>query len=115
MRQKALFMALSDKAKGEDTLIVLDALGVDEYKTKKIDEIVSNLEGKLLKKAEAKNAKRSFLMIDSGKDEKLKYSARNLAGVKLLNLENINLLDLLKYKNLILTKEAVEKLEEKYK
>ena len=115
MRQKALFMALSDKAKGEDTLIILDALGVDEYKTKKIDEIVSNLEGKLLKKSEAKNAKRSFLMIDSGKDEKLKYSARNLAGVKLLNLENINLLDLLKYKNLILTKEAVEKLEEKYK
>jgi large subunit ribosomal protein L4 len=115
MRQKALFMALTDKAKGKDTLIVLDALGVDEYKTKKIDEIVSNLEGKILKKEAVKNAKRSFLMIDSGKDEKLKYSARNLAGVKLLNLENINLLDLLKYKNLILTKTAVEKLEEKYK
>ena len=72
-----------------------------------------NLEEKVLKIKN--NAKRSVLMINEVKEEKLEYSARNLAGVKLLNMENIKLLDLLKYKNLIITKETVRKLEEKYK
>jgi large subunit ribosomal protein L4 len=112
MKQKAIFMALSDKAKNE-AFIVLDELRTDEYKTKKINDILKNLEEKALKINN--ESKRSVLIINDVKEEKLKYSTRNLDGVKLLNLENINLLDLLKYKNLILTKEAVKMLEEKYK
>ena len=48
-------------------------------------------------------------------DEKLSNSARNLPGLELLNLDNMNILDLLKYKNLIITKAAVEKLQARYK
>jgi len=48
------------------------------------------------------------------KDDKVKISSKNLAGVKLINLDNINIFDLLKYRNLILTVDVVKKLEEKY-
>jgi large subunit ribosomal protein L4 len=58
--------------------------------------------------------KRSILIISDSKDEKLTYSTRNLAGVKLINSENINVLDLLKYRNLIITAPAVKRLEEVY-
>ena len=66
-----------------------------------------------LKKSEDK--KRSLLIIVDKADEKLNYSARNLVGIELINLDNINLVDLLRYRDLILTKAAVEKLEERYK
>jgi large subunit ribosomal protein L4 len=112
MKQKALFMALSDKAKNQ-AFVVLDELAADEYKTKKINEILKNLEEKVLNIN--KETKRSVLLVSDAKEDKFKYSARNLAGVKLLNLENINLLDLLKYRNLIISKEAVKKLEEMHK
>ncbi|MCG2695580.1 50S ribosomal protein L4 [Candidatus Parcubacteria bacterium] len=54
-------------------------------------------------------------MINDKKDDKVKYSGRNLTGVEIINLENINLLDILKYKNLILTVDGIKKLEERYK
>lgn len=61
-----------------------------------------------------KGAKRSFLIIVDKGDEKLSCSARNLVGIKLMNTDNINIVDLLKYKNLILNKAAVKKLTERY-
>ena len=54
------------------------------------------------------------MIINDKKDEKVKYSGRNLAGVEMLNLDNINILDLLKYKKLILTKAGIKKLEKNY-
>ena len=53
-------------------------------------------------------------MINDKKDDKVKFSGRNLAGVKIININNINILDLIKYKNLILTEESVKNLEKKY-
>ncbi|MBU0637130.1 MAG: 50S ribosomal protein L4 [Patescibacteria group bacterium] len=129
MKQKAMFMALSDKV-ANVKLVILDKLEVSEYKTKVFNKILSNLEKKLLiiKKDEnqtkeskiskskiKKQSARSILLIINSKDEKLKYSVRNLVGIKLINLDNINLLDLLKYKYLMLTKQVIVKLEEIYK
>lgn len=45
----------------------------------------------------------------------IKYSARNLEGTEIINLENINIVELLKFKNLLLTEAAVKTLEERYK
>ncbi len=104
MKQKALFMALSDKV-GSGTMVVLDSLALQEYKTKKFNEIISLLENKVLN-----NKRRDLLVINDSKDEKTKYSGRNLSGVKILNLENINLLDILNYKNLLLTEAALASL-----
>lgn len=129
MKQKAILMALSDRVAAK-SLVVLDKLVMEEFKTKKFDEVLKSIEEKVLKnliaetnndKSEKKeekkkqNSKRSILVINDQKDEKVKYSGRNLVGVKIINLDNINVVDLLKYRNLILTKAGVEKLMERYK
>lgn len=141
MKQKAIFMALSDKV-ANVKLIILDKLETSEYKTKIFNQILNNLETKILNlnlkekvllntdnldidnkdksekakvKTKAKNKlNRSILIIIGEKDEKIKYSARNLVGAKLINLDNINLVDLLKYRYLVSTQEAIKKLEERY-
>ena len=111
MKQNALLMALSDKAAGAN-FIILDKLAAAEFKTKVFNKIISSFENNILKSE--KKSKRSILIIIDKSDEKLSYSARNLAGIKLLNADNINIVDLLKYKNLILNKAAVETLEARY-
>ncbi len=108
MKKKALLMVLSDKAKNS-ALAVVDQLELDKFKTKEFNNILLILEKKALK---AK--RRSILVIDDKKDKKLKYSGRNLVGVNIINLENINILDLLKYRYLLLTESALQSLEKKY-
>lgn len=135
MKQNALLMALSDKA-ANNNLAVVDKFSLPEFKTKFFHQIIAGFEDKvftLLKaplpkpesggeehepaagKTKTKTAKRSLLIVVDGGDEKLVYSSRNLPGVELINLDNINILGILKYRNLIMTKEAVEKAEERYK
>ncbi len=108
MKQKAMFMALSDKAVTE-TLVVLENLNFSEFKTKKFNAILSAVEKNVLK-----NDRRDILVINEAKNEKAQYSGRNLKGVKIINLENINLLDILNYKNLLVTEAAVKSLSDRY-
>jgi len=141
MRQNALLMVLSDKL-ANNQFTILDKLEMAEYKTKIFNSIITKLENlgtggpkeknapvlketpkdaqeKLSEKKNepttAQKLKRSFLIIVDKAEEKLNYSVRNLTGIELMNLDNINIVDLLKYKDLILTKAAVEKLEERYR
>lgn len=132
MKQKALLMVLSDKVESKG-LTVLDKLDISEYKTKVFNEILNKLGNRKQETGNSKTArkdkqlkdkkenkknkskKRSVLVISDKKNDKVKYSAKNLVGVKLINLDNINILDLLKYRNLILTVDTVKKIEEKYK
>ncbi|MCF7820676.1 MAG: 50S ribosomal protein L4 [Candidatus Pacebacteria bacterium] len=110
MKRKAILMALSDKLT-QQFLAVLDKWEVSDFKTREIEKVVSNFEKKVFKQ---EDKKRSLLILSVGSDDKLKYSTRNLEGVKLMNLDNINILDLLKYRNLIITEEAVKNLETRY-
>lgn len=136
MRQKALVSVLSNKVKNE-SFVILDKFEIKEYKTKKFNDIISKLEKKVfvqkiksnkqekeevkddkkdkVVKNKAKNQKRSILIIDSEKNEKLKKSANNLPGIQIINLENINIVDLLKYKNLIINLDSIKKIEKQYK
>lgn len=138
MSQTATMMVLSDKVNNKK-FTVLDKLEISEFKTKIFDKMLKELEKKVLKsnKPLTKNTKtpaspnasqsgrkhentkirkqkRSLLIINDKKDDKIKFSSRNLAGIKIININNINILDLIKYKNLILTKESVKNLERKY-
>lgn len=108
MKQKALFMVLSDKLAME-SLVVLENLDFSDYKTKKFNEILTKVEKNILK-----NERRNVLVVNEVKEEKAKYSGRNLQGVKIINAENINLLDLLNYKNLIITESVVQSLIDRY-
>lgn len=108
MKQKALFMALSDKVANE-ALVVLENLDFSEYKTKKFNEILTKVEKGILK-----NDRRNILVVNESSEEKAKYSGRNLSGVKVINSENINLLDLLNYKNILLTEKVITDLSARY-
>jgi len=136
MKQKAIAMVLSDRVDSKN-FAILDKLEMNEFKTKAFTKIIDSLERKVFKlrkpsvkdkqpdvdankklksqKAKKpKSQKRSLLIINDKKDDKVKFSGRNLAGVEIININNINILDLIKYKNLILTKKSVKNLEEKY-
>jgi large subunit ribosomal protein L4 len=124
-KRQAMFMVLSDRA-ANNGLAILEKLNLETYKTKAVNEILLNLEEKVFnnfkiddkKKAKDKKVRstgRSILFINDATDEKVAKSARNLDGVKIINLENINIVDLLNYKNLIISEKAVDKLEETYK
>jgi len=111
MKRKAIFMALSDKV-SNNNLIIVDKIELKEIKTKTFNELLEKLEKKVLKKEDKE--KRSILIINGDKDEKIKCSGRNLSGVEIINPENINIIDLLKYKNLLITKSTIKLLEDKY-
>lgn len=109
MKQKALLMVLSDKL-SQNALLAVSDLNWDTFKTKEFNQLITLFEKDVLK-----NTKRSLLIINDLKNEKLKYSGRNLVGVKIINLENINVVDLLKYRYLMLSVSALDSLEKKYK
>lgn len=108
MRQKALAMVLSNKV-ASNALVVLDNLEVAEFKTKNFEAILKAIETKILK-----DERRDVLVMSESKNEKLKYSARNLPGVTMINLENINIVDLLKSRYLVTTEAAIKNLETQY-
>ena len=108
MRQKALAMVLSNKV-ANNALVVLDNLEVAEFKTKNFEAILKAVETKILK-----DERRDVLVISESKNDKLKYSARNLPGVTMINLENINIVDLLKSRYLVTTEAAIKNLETQY-
>lgn len=124
MKRKALCMVISDKVK-EDDLTVIDRLDIKEYKTKAINDMLAALAElkapgvEVLKENKEatgkKKAKRSILVVNFEKSREARYSFRNLPGVLMINFENINLLDLLKYKELVITQDGLKKLEEQYK
>ncbi len=113
MKQQAMLMALSSKVAGENFALV-DKLEIAEYKTKVMNEIIAGIENKVFKQSKKKSSKRSVLVVLPKKDETTFVSGRNLAGIEVINLDNINVVDLLRYKNLILTVEGAKKLEKIY-
>ena len=107
MKQKALLMVLSDKA-ANNNLTVIEGLSIKEFKTKIIDNLLKKIEGK-------KDEKRSVLIVNDKKDEKTKYSFRNLTGVKYININNLNIVDLLAKRDTIFSKDSIKIIEKQYK
>jgi large subunit ribosomal protein L4 len=101
MRRVAMKSALTSKVQ-EKEMIVLDSLELEVPKTK---EII-----KMLNAFEAKKA----LIVVAESNENVYKSARNIEGVEILPVNNINVYDLLKYEKCIITKDAVSKIEEVY-
>lgn len=101
-RRLAIKSMLSSKVL-ENALVVVDTLDLKEIKTKEMVKILNNL------KVEGKT-----LMLLPEKNENVQKSARNIEGVKTTLVNTINVYDLLKYKNLVMTLDTVKKLEEVY-
>ncbi len=101
-RELALKSVLSAKV-AEKELIVIDKLLLKEIKTAEVVKILNNL------KIEGK----SVIILANG-DTNIQKSARNIESLKTLSVNTINVYDMLNAKNLVLTEDAVKKLEEVY-
>jgi large subunit ribosomal protein L4 len=101
MRRVAMKSALTAKVL-ENEMIVLESLELDAPKTK---SIVAMLKAFDVKKA---------LIVTAESNANVYKSGRNVEGIQVIPVNNINVYDLLKYDNLIITKDAVSKLEEVY-
>ena len=100
MRRLALLSVLSDKARHSD-LLLLDSLELKEGKTKEIVSILSAL-----------NISNSALIVTDGPNKKLVQSAGNVGGIRTLPVQVLNTLELLNKKQLIITVDAVKRIEE---
>ena len=101
-RRLAIKSMLSSKVL-ENSLVVVDAIDFKEIKTKNMVNALTNL------KVEGKT-----LIILAEKNENVQKSARNIEGVKTSLVNTINVYDLLKYTNLVITLDTVKKIEEVY-
>ncbi len=102
VKRLAMKSALSSKVENGE-IIILDELTIDAPKTKDMMNILKNI-----------NAASKALIVSSEKNDNLYRSARNIKGVNTAQVNTLNVYDILKYDSLIVTKEAVQKIEEVY-
>ena len=101
MRRVAMLSALTSKV-AENELVVVEDLKFDAIKTKNVANLLKALDAK------------KTLIITAESEEIAYKSARNLEGVSIIPANNINVYDLLKFPKVIMTKEAISKIEEVY-
>jgi len=103
MKRLALFMALSGKAKN-NLIILLDELKIEQAKTKLMAEILEKLP------CEGKNNLIALPKIDKN----LILAIRNLSDVEVIQAKDLNALDLLSFKYLIMPKESIKVIKETF-
>ena len=98
VRRGALRSAVMLKLQ-EGKLLVVDKLELPEAKTREFVKVQRDL------------SVQEALFVINGRDEVLERSSRNVPGVKILPVEGLNVYDIMRYDTLVLTQEALEKLE----
>jgi large subunit ribosomal protein L4 len=99
VRKAALVSALSMKYQDKD-LIVLEDIDLKEAKTKAFSSVLESL------------GVQKPLIVYSGDNINLDLSSRNIVGVKALKSDGLNVFDILKHKTLVVTRDAVDKIQE---
>ncbi|PLT35336.1 50S ribosomal protein L4 [Bacillus sp. V5-8f] len=100
VRRLAIKSALSTKVL-EDNVLVLEGLSFETPKTKEFAAVLKGL-----------SVDTKALIVTDGLDEKVALSARNIPGVTVVEADGLNVLDVVSHNKLIMTKSAVEKVEE---
>ncbi|SFB98867.1 50S ribosomal protein L4 [Butyrivibrio sp. YAB3001] len=101
-KRAALKSALTDKVQNNN-IVVVDELKFDEIKTKRFAEVMNNLK-----------ATRKALVVLADNDQNVVLSARNLAEANTTLTNTLNVYDIVNARTLVLTKDAVAKIEEVY-
>jgi len=104
MKHKALLMVLSRKVK-DNQLIIVDDLTLEKAKTK----LMATIFNAIFKSSTL--VKYNTLVVTSKPDQTVIRSSKNLPKVQVLEVRNLNVVDLLDYKFLILTKESIDRLK----
>ena len=102
VRRLAMKSAFSSKAAANE-IIVVDAITMDEYKTKKIVAMLSAI-----------GADKKALIVLDAVDSKIIKSANNIPGVKTAQVDTLNVYDILGADKPVIVKNAVSKIEEVY-
>jgi len=102
LKKLAMLSVLSSKL-AEEELVVIDSLTFEAPKTKEMVKVLANV--KVAKKA---------LIVTAEKDEVVMKSAANIPGVAVSMVGQMNVYEMLNHTSLILTKDAVKKIEEVY-
>lgn len=100
VRRLAIKSALSSKVL-EENILVLESLAFDAPKTKDFKTVLGGL-----------SVEKKALIVTADLDENVALSARNIPGVTVVTADGINVLDVVNHDKLIMTKAAVEKVEE---
>jgi len=100
VRRLAMKSALSSKVEN-GSIVVLDNLMLDQPRTKDMVKILENL--KIDNKA---------LVVTAAKNENIFKSARNIPGIKPISASLLNVYDLLAHQTLVITRDAVNRMEE---
>lgn len=100
IRRLALKSVLTSKVQ-EKELIILDSLTLESPKTKDMVNILNAIQ-----------ADKKALIVINGPDENIIKSARNIPTVMTTNASTLNVYDILKYNSLIITKDALDEIEE---
>ncbi|EIZ2480791.1 50S ribosomal protein L4 [Listeria monocytogenes] len=100
VRRLAIKSILSSKV-NEEKLVVLEGLTFDAPKTKEFAAFLKNI-----------SVDTKALIVVAGESENVELSARNLQGITVIPAESISVLEVAKHDTLIITKAAVEKVEE---
>ena len=98
-KQAAIRSALTVKLQ-EENLIVLDKLTFDDIKTKNMVRVMKNI-----------GADKAYVVLE-GADRNVFLSTRNLQDVRLSHAGCLSVYDIMKYKKLVLTQDAVKAIEE---
>jgi len=101
LKRLALKSVLTDKVK-QGNLVVLESLDLPEIKTKAMVNVCSSL---ALNKA---------LIVMDGSNTNIMMSARNIPTIKTAGVNTINVYDILNHESLVVTKAAIEKMQEVY-
>ncbi|OIO45928.1 MAG: 50S ribosomal protein L4 [Parcubacteria group bacterium CG1_02_39_15] len=108
MKREALFMVLSAKVKS-NLLIIFDEINLETPKTKSLAEIIKNWKLKI------KDLKEGSILMALPKAEKnLIVAARNIPKINTVEARNLNVLDLLSFKYLIMPKETIKTIKETF-
>lgn len=100
MRKKALYMVLSEKVKN-NLLVVLDTMVMENAKTKTMAAMIKKLPA----------SKASRLIAYNNGDKKVFLASRNIAKTGASETRNLNVVDLLNYKYLLISKDGVKEIE----
>ena len=101
-KRAALAAALSSKV-GENRMVLLDKLELAEPRTKQMSELLKTL-----------GVTESALVLINAENKNVALASRNMPNIKVLRMENINVYDLLKYRYLITTQDALTTMQEVY-
>lgn len=101
MKRVAMKSVLSSKV-AEKEMIILDQLSFETPKTKNAVEMLNAL-----------SAKKALIVVSSS-DEVVYKSVRNIENTAVVPVNNLNVYDILRFDNLIITKDAIAKIEEVY-